>query len=207
MGIIAQLETASSKRHALPIRDHGRMPFIARLHSATNLTEVSHAKQRHASTSMPAWPVLDPTPEGLAQAAQPVRGHAQAKTQLSQVNPEELDRLLQGYPEHERSFLIQGFREGFKIQHNGPRNTTNAKNHGSAIKNAHIVKKLLSREISLGRIAGPFETDICGNIKISPLGLIPKKEPGSYRLIHDLSFPPGNSVNDGISRSDSTVQY
>ena len=65
----------------------------------------------------------------------------------------------------------------------------------------------LSREISLGRIAGLLESDLCGNITISSLGLIPKKEPGSFRLIHDLSFPPGNSVNDGISRSDSTVQY
>jgi hypothetical protein len=202
--IIAQLETASSSRHAMLIRDR-RMPFRSRLHSATNLTEVSHATQQHVNTGMPALPVRDLTHEWLAQ---PVRGHALEKTQqLSLVNPEELYRLLQGYPEHERAFLIQGFREGFKIQHHGPRKITNSKNHGSAAKNANIVTRLLSREISLGRIAGPFDSDLCGSIKISPLGLIPKKEPGSYRLIHDLSFPPGNSVNDGISRSDSTVQY
>ena len=42
---------------------------------------------------------------------------------------------------------------------------------------------------------------------ISPLGLIAKKEAGAYRLIHHLSFPEGESINDGISADDSHVQY
>ena len=42
---------------------------------------------------------------------------------------------------------------------------------------------------------------------VSPLGVVPKKSPGEFRLIHHLSFPKGTSVNDGISSENSSVQY
>ena len=45
------------------------------------------------------------------------------------------------------------------------------------------------------------------NFRISPLGLVPKKAPGEFRLIHHLSFPEGSSVNDGIPRELSSVHY
>jgi hypothetical protein len=48
----------------------------------------------------------------------------------------------------------------------------------------------------------PFKT-----FRISPIGLVPKKEPGEYRLIHHLSYPPGDSVNDNIDPSLCSVQY
>ena len=45
------------------------------------------------------------------------------------------------------------------------------------------------------------------NLRISPLGIVPKKTPGTYRLIHRLSYPQGSSVNDGIASEYSTVPY
>ena len=39
----------------------------------------------------------------------------------------------------------------------------------------------------MGRLAGPFDVNPFRNFRISPLGLIPKKELGAFRLIHDLS--------------------
>lgn len=41
----------------------------------------------------------------------------------------------------------------------------------------------------------------------SPLALIPKKDKGDYRLIHDLSFPKHHSVNSSIDRQFTAVQY
>ena len=35
-------------------------------------------------------------------------------------------------------------------------------------------------------------------MQLSPLGLVEKKTPGTYRIIHHLSFPEGSSINDGI---------
>lgn len=37
--------------------------------------------------------------------------------------------------------------------------------------------------------------------------LVEKKVPGEYRMIHYLSYPRNNSVNDGIPRKESFVQY
>lgn len=34
-----------------------------------------------------------------------------------------------------------------------------------------------------------------------------KKLPGEFRIVHDLSFPEGNSVNEHISRENSVVHY
>ena len=39
------------------------------------------------------------------------------------------------------------------------------------------------------------------------MGIVPKKVPGEFRLIHHLSFPKGSSVNDGISPEHTSVRY
>lgn len=45
------------------------------------------------------------------------------------------------------------------------------------------------------------------NIVCSPFDLVPKNNPGKYRLIHDLSFPKDVSVKSGIPKYLSQVQY
>ena len=56
-------------------------------------------------------------------------------------------------------------------------------------------------------MVGPFYEPPFNNFLVSPLGLVPKKEEGEYRVIHHLSFPEGSSVNDGISQEHKTVHY
>jgi len=53
------------------------------------------------------------------------------------------------------------------------------------------------------RFAGPFVSVF----RVSPLGIVPKKTPGDFRMIHHLSYPKGKSVNDGLSPEHSSVQY
>lgn len=71
------------------------------------------------------------------------------------------------------------------------------------MKDISIVDAKLSQESLYNRIAGPFESPPF----ISPLGLVPKKEPGQYRVIHDLSFPRNNSVNSHIDPIFTAVNY
>ena len=56
-------------------------------------------------------------------------------------------------------------------------------------------------------IAGPFTPDPLQNMVHSPLGLVLKKEPGEFRLLHDLSFPRTNSVNSHILAELTTVAF
>ena len=43
--------------------------------------------------------------------------------------------------------------------------------------------------------------------RVPPLGMVPKKLPGEFPLIHNLSYPLGSSVNYYISAQLATVHY
>lgn len=81
------------------------------------------------------------------------------------------------------------------------------KNLCSANKLPDILSDKICKELLAGRFAGPFLTTPFSNFTISPLGLCPKKDPKKFRLIHHLSFPIGDSVNDSIAEEFRSVQY
>ena len=45
---------------------------------------------------------------------------------------------------------------------------------------------------------GPFHKEQFPQVPVCPFGVIPKSEPGKWRLILDLSALGGCSINDGI---------
>ncbi len=77
----------------------------------------------------------------------------------------------------------------------------------TALQNPTFVDTKLEQELAAERTAGPFTSPPFPSFCISPLGLIPKKTPGDFRLIHHLSFPKGLSINDGILSEDTHVRY
>ena len=77
----------------------------------------------------------------------------------------------------------------------------------SAVKNPKAVTAKLSKELDAHRLVGPFSSPPFQVFRISPLGLVPKKIEGEFRLIHHLSYPRGSSLNDGISSEYTTVSY
>ena len=115
--------------------------------------------------------------------------------------------LLCGYDSALTSILSTGFKFGFPLHFPGDRISFFANNLISAQQNPEIVSAKISKELAAGRLAGPFDSPPLPNFRVSPLGVVPKKAPGEYRLIHHLSFPRGASVNDGISTEDTSVQY
>lgn len=58
-----------------------------------------------------------------------------------------------------------------------------------------------------GRISGPFDSPPFENFRLSPLGIIPKKDPVCYRLIHHLSYPQDHLLNDQIDMDYYSVSY
>ena len=63
-----------------------------------------------------------------------------------------------------------------------------------------LVDEYLQTEIPLGRVAGPFPPDAIPDGHVSRFRVISKNhQPNKWRLIVDLSYPLGHSVNDGIS--------
>lgn len=118
-----------------------------------------------------------------------------------------LTHYLQNYESELANFLIQGFTFGFKIPYKGPRQFRLSRNLSSIEGKEHILQQRIDQELKHQRIAGPFCKPPFPNIQISPLGLVPKKSPGEFRLIHHLSFPEKASINHHIPKEFCTVQY
>lgn len=88
-----------------------------------------------------------------------------------------LGQFLEGYDDHLRTFLCEGFQQGFKIQYQGPRQQRSCKNLLSVQQHENIVAEKLQKEISLLRIAGPFSSPSPFLIFNAPLlVLYPKKK-------------------------------
>ena len=63
------------------------------------------------------------------------------------------------------------------------------------------------KEIKAGRAVGPFRAPPFPNFRTLPIGIVPKKAPNEFRLIHHLSYPKGLSVNDSIPEECSSIHH
>ena len=110
------------------------------------------------------------------------------------------------YANYIRDGLAHGFRIGFNNL--GTLLRSSQKNHKSVADNPQAVASFINTECAAGRVNGPFQINHMQGIHISPLGIIPKQhQPGKWRLIVDLSFPEGHSVNDGIAPTICSIKY
>ena len=96
--------------------------------------------------------------------------------------------------------------DGINIDFDGIRNSQESINWPSSFEFSAHVTDYIQEYIEFGSITGPL-LEIPDVFKVSPLGAFQKKRSGKIRIIHDLSWPPGNSVNDFISKKDHTVSY
>ena len=114
---------------------------------------------------------------------------------------------LVGYNKPDTSILLDGFSLGFSLHYDGPHCIRFSGNHQSALQAPSLVNDKLRHEMYLGRIAGQFQQVPFTNVQASLLGLVPKHDIGKFRLIHDLSFPKGDSIFFYTSKEYTTVQY
>ena len=112
------------------------------------------------------------------------------------INVQKFTHWIKGF--EFQDYLIQGLTEGFRIGYEGPRYFRECENMKSCRDLPHIVTEKTDMELALGRIQGPFDDPPFQNLQVSPIGLVPKKKQGEYRIIHHLSYPEGGSINDFI---------
>lgn len=120
------------------------------------------------------------------------------------INVSSLQQYLDGY--YLKQSVIDGFTYGFSLGTVGYVPALSANNHRSVSTHLDFVRTKLSSEILKQKIKGPFKTKPFHDLVCSPLGVVPKKDPNSFRLIHDLSYPSwGSSVNSFIPKDNSEV--
>ena len=117
------------------------------------------------------------------------------------LNHDSFSHYLACHPDRQwRDSLLRGIRKGVDIGFQGIRKTVWSGNWKSALDNGSVVRDYLAAEVALGRKAGPFNQPPFTPYVGSLMGVVVKKCSDSvkYRIIHDLSWPPGDSVNDHI---------
>lgn len=65
----------------------------------------------------------------------------------------------------------------------------------------------IEKELLVGRLSGSFEMPPLSPFRVPPVGVIPNKTPGEFRLIRHLSYHKDSSVSYGISPQFSSVHY
>ena len=68
------------------------------------------------------------------------------------------------------------------------------------------VSRIINNDVKFGKKAVPFQHPPFNTFVGSPMGAFSKRS-GKIRLIHDLSWPPGESVNDHIPPEDYSLHY
>ncbi|XP_071109378.1 uncharacterized protein [Haliotis cracherodii] len=151
------------------------------------------------------------------QPARQVNSMAPSPVDLNEMAPWLRQYARVNY--RDANYLWVGFSFGFKLEFQGSRTGRLARNLRSATHQdtAGYVKQKLQKEVDLGRMAGPFKDTPLDNLQVSPIGLVPKKQPGygqhlgkhaeEFRLIHHLSYPRGKSINDFIDTEACSVVY
>ena len=122
------------------------------------------------------------------------------------------ERALAPHPDRAfAQYITEGLRQGFRVgfRHSAPLRSATS-NMESARQHRGIIGEYLGKELSLGRMLGPFPKGAQGlpQLHINRFGIIPKgHNTGKWRLITDLSFPPSFSVNDGIDKDMVSLSY
>ena len=114
-----------------------------------------------------------------------------------------LDKCLIGYHQEEKHALLEGLTQGFRLCYSGPDRSRMSAKHKSARGDIATLKMKIQKVVD----AGPFDKPPLPNFQVSPLGLVPKKVPGEFRVIHDLSYPKGDSINSTVSKEHATMHY
>ena len=119
------------------------------------------------------------------------------------------DSCLAHHPDQAfRRYIVEGIRYGFRVGFNYSRTCTSvSRNLVSAREQPQVIRDYLATECATVWVIGPLPPQTIPQLHISSFGVIPKKTPGKWRLIVDLSAPEGRSVNDGVDEKYCSLHY
>ena len=119
----------------------------------------------------------------------------------SKLNIPYLENVLPNYSDRQ---IIEFLKFGWPINytsHDLPH--SKVLNHKGAVEFEDLIDKYVANEIKSGATLGPFTNNpLLGELVTSPLNSVPKKDDTDRRVILDLSYPRGHSVNDGIPKGE-----
>ena len=128
---------------------------------------------------------------------------------VSPLRVEAWQHYLADHPDAEfAQYLLKGMAEGFRIGFDRAARCRSAKrNLRSTREHPEVVDAYLERVVQLRRVVRLQGVDV-PDVQVSPIGVIPKhNRPDKLRLIVDLTYPEGESVNAGLDRAQCSIRY
>jgi len=120
---------------------------------------------------------------------------------FSRLNISYIRQKLLNYSDYQVCDFLE---YGWPVGHNGSSfRSSSCRNHTGATDFSEQITSYLIKEASYQAVVGPFKDNpFNGPIALSPLNSVPKKDSSERRVIVDLSFPEGESVNFGILKDE-----
>ena len=177
---------------------------IERQSCATSIKRQNAKKEANARVNIAVW------------SAGAVKGTGTAQSVMGVAKPNQVSQLIAGfwevkleglYDDNECKALVEGIRRGVAIGREPASEIIESPNWPSAYEYASKVSDIIVEDLRCGRLHGPFETPPYKKFIVSPLGAFPKRDRKKIRVIHDLSFPPSQSVNSGINPEEYSLHY
>lgn len=181
------------------------MPIV-RSHTAVDCVE-QNTQFQPAPNCLEPGRTIDPSNLGTGEALD------SKHRQLLQKEPTPIRidwmwPLLSRYPDRNAARqLEEGFTDGFRTPVPPPSSPSFADNLCSVRGTKDEVHCKIGKDVSAGWVIGPFPMLPIHNLQVSPLGIVPKKTPGEYHLIHHLSYPEGQGVNHKIPPHLASIKY
>ena len=194
----ASTSAAASMPTAWEIIQHHSATSLSKSHTRS-LTDFNRARNVSSPFALHPQPMVPPD-QGthlitLATANKPHLGDSHTPREreggvtslvlLTPIRVGQLSTWLEGFHQADRGTLVRGFQIGFDVGYDDPHRVTQCANLKSALELPHIIDNKIKRS----------------------LAVLPKKQHGSYRLMHHLSHPAGSSINENIPHDLCTVQY
>jgi hypothetical protein len=120
---------------------------------------------------------------------------------FSRLNISYIRQKLLNYSDYQ---VFDFLEYGWPVGHNGSSlRSSSCRNHTGATYFPEQSTSYLIKEASYQAVVGPFKDNPFNEpIALSPLNSVPEKDFSERRVIVELSFPEGESVNFGILKDD-----
>jgi hypothetical protein len=141
--------------------------------TVTNATDAQVPTQASAAINVDQSMTNSP---GAASSQRSLRMSIDYYNQLpTPILVDKLESALSGHPDSNFVFQVcNNLRFGARIGFEGQRAPKFSRNLPTALADPSVVTNNLAHEISLGRVAGPYDNPPFPNFQISPIGLVPK---------------------------------
>jgi hypothetical protein len=138
--------------------------YASRVTSCCNATETRHTTMCQAKQEL-SQPSTQPAPPIRCQILNKLPTPVRAGT---------LETYLQDYDLDKKRYLLNGFRNVFSLEYTGPRIPYYCCRFKSAKDKPEVVHEKIDKEVACLRVMGPYKYKPFPNIRVSPLGLVPK---------------------------------